>query len=180
MKRAIGQYVHGMLFVDNGRATLLITDLDPALETERSIYLRFAFPFQGTEEPILPVSVLDDWGDEIGGLGLYEWVREFGEQFPRAELFGFDLNGQERQCFLRELELHGRMPCYAYRARDVPLSQGILVESIMLAEASVLVPRKIKPPPTVKRPLRSAMVTWWVVNSTAASSGWLPGPAQLN
>jgi len=180
VKQVIRQHVHGTLFAEKDRATLFLVDMEPASETDRSIYLCFAYPVQGSEEPILPMLVLDDWGSEIRGLGLYQWVREFGEQFPRAELFGYDLHGRERQCFLRELELHGRMPCYAYQAKDLPLSQGILVESIFMADESGPTPRRLPHPPPVGRPLRWAKVSWWAVDEKAVASGTLPDAMQPN
>lgn len=180
VKRVIKQHVHGTLFAEKGRATLFLADMEPSSESDRSIYLCLAYPLQGTEEPILPVLVLDDWGSEIRGLGLYEWIREFGEQFPRAELFGYDLQGKERQCFLRELELHGRMPCYAYRAKDLPVSQGVLIESVFLADISAPIPRRLPHPAPVGRPLRWARVSWWAVDEKAIASGTPPETLQPN
>lgn len=166
--RAIRQHIHGsLLSMDNGHA-LLLEDAKPASETSLSLYLRFALVTLGTELPVLPASVLDDWGGEIKGVELFRWVREFGDQFPRAELFGFDLSGRETQYFLRELDLVGRLPCYAYGAKDAPLSAGRLVEAILLPDPMASDPRKIGRPSELKRPLRSAKVSWWYVNPSLA------------
>ena len=166
--RAIKQHVHGTLLVEGGNCALLLEDAEPTSEAANSLYLRFALVTLGAERPILPASILDDWGGEIRGLELYEWLREFGDQFPRAELFGFDLKGRETQFFLRELELVGRLLCYAYPAQNAPLIDGAPVGTILIPDPSVSDPRRIKRPPKIRRPLRSAKVTWWLVNPSRA------------
>jgi len=166
--KAIRQHVHGALLSEHDRWALLLEEANPKLETERSLYLRFALVTVGPEIPVLPASVLDDWGGEIKGLELYEWVREFGGQFPRAELFGFDLRGREKQYFLRELELFGRLPCYVYLTRDTEIVDGKLVEAILIPDPSITDPQKLGRPSAFKRPLRSAKVNWWYVNPSLA------------
>lgn len=161
--KAVTQPVQGSLFAEDGRAALLLRDSQPQAETADSLYLLFAFVTREREERVLPALILDDWGAEIKSLNLYEWVNEFGDQFPRAELFGFDLGGRERQYFLRELELYARLPCYAYPRRHTPLSEGLLVEAILLPDEEAATPRQTKRPIQVKRPLRSARVSWWQV-----------------
>jgi hypothetical protein len=161
--KAVTQSVQGSLFTEDGRAALLLQDNQPQAETADSLYLRFAFVTREREERILPALILDDWGAEIKSLNLYEWVNEFGDQFPRAELFGFDLDGQERQYFLRELELYARLPCYAYAHRYTPLSEGLPVEAILLPREEAAAPRPTKRPIQMKRPLRTARVSWWQV-----------------
>ena len=148
---------------DNGRTALLLKDGRPAVETADVLYLRYAFVTQGVESHILPAFVLDDWGKEIKWLELYEWVREYGDQFPRAEVFGFDLSGKTTQVFLRELDLVSKLPCYAYPAKETPLAAGSLVEAILLPDPGVTTVEKAKRPPAteVGQPLRSARVSWW-------------------
>lgn len=164
--KAIRQHVHGKLFEVGGRAGLLLADAAPTAETADSLYLHFAFILRGVEEAILPAFILDDWGSEIKGLGLYEWVRQFGDQFPRAELFGYDLHGREIQCFLRELELHTRLLCLAYSHKDMPLRGGVSLEAILLVDESVSTPTEVKRPPALPRPLPSVKTSWWLVNPT--------------
>jgi hypothetical protein len=169
--RAIKQHVHGTLFSQGNHHALLLLNLEPPSKAPESLYLRYAFVRQGEEEPILPAFVLDDWGSEIRGLSLYEWVREYGYQFPRAELFGFDQDGQEAQCFLRELELSTGLLCYTYLVEDAPLRDGALIEALALPDESVPTAAKIKRPSDIPRPLRSAKAGWWLVNPEAVNSG---------
>ncbi len=166
--KAIRQHVHGRLFEVGGHAGLLLADVAPTVETGESLYLRYAFILRGIEETILPAFVLDDWGSEIKGLGLYEWVGQFGDQFPRAELFGYDLRGREIQCFLRELELHARLLCLAYPHKETPLGEGVLLEAILLADESVSAPVAVRRPPALPRPLPSVKAGWWLAHPTTS------------
>ena len=77
------------------------------VQAETVIYLRYAVILRGTEEEFFPTSLLDDWGNEVKGLGIYSWIRDYGERFPRAELFGVNNAGMPDQCFVRELEIKG-------------------------------------------------------------------------
>ena len=164
--KAVRQGVRGSLLTDNGRTALLLKDAWPAAETADTIYLRYAFVTQGVESHILPAFVLDDWGKEIKSLELYEWVRAYGDQFPRAEVFGFDVSGKTTQVFLRELDLVSKLPCYAYPTKETPLADGALVEAILLPDVEVSAAQKTKRPPAteVGPVLRSARVSWWRVN----------------
>lgn len=172
--KAVKQRVQGQLLAMNGRYALLLHDTHPEPEAPQLVYLRFAFVTVGVEEHFFPAFLLDDWGNEIKSLELYNWVDEFAVQFPRAELFGFDESGQETQLFLRELEPYGLLPCYAYPAADTAVSDGVLVEAIMLPDEGVTEPVKIKRPSEVKRPLRRARVQWWrVAPKTQSTEGIL-------
>lgn len=164
--KAISQRVQGTSFTGEGGAALLLKNARPGSETADSLYLRYAFVTQGVEYHVLPAFVLDDWGTEIRSLELYEWVQDYGDQFPRAELFGFDLSGKATQHFLRELELYSKLPCYAYPAKDTLLAQGVQIDTILLPDTDVTTVQKIKRPPAaeVGRPLHSARVSWWRVN----------------
>jgi hypothetical protein len=159
--RAISKHVHGEIWSDdNGRSALLLRRADPEDFAVDSLFLRFAFVTRGREEHILPALVLDDWGKELRGRGLYQWVDEFGERFPRAELFGFEVNGRQTQCFLRALELYARLPCYAYTDRDELLPNGRLLHAILLPSPDVEAPQPIEPPSELQRPLSQARVLW--------------------
>ena len=169
--KAVRQRVQGSLLTDNGRTALLLQDARPAATAADVVYLRYAFVTQetiaqGAESHVLPAFVLDDWGKEIKSLELYEWVREYGDQFPRAEVFGFDVSGKTTQYFLRELELVSKLPCYAYPTKETPLAAGALVEAILLPDVEVTTAQKTKRPAAaeVGQPLRSARVSWWRVN----------------
>jgi hypothetical protein len=163
--------VQGKLLPANGRSALLLSNPEPAAEqTADSLILRFAFVLHGTEAAIFPAELLDDWGNSIQGRALYEWVLEFGDQFPRAEIFGFDSNGNEMQCFLRDLEVMEPLRCYAYSNKEAPLSEGVLVEAILLPTAGVKSVEKInRPLPEGKGPLPLARLTWWQVPPEATT-----------
>ncbi|PID85745.1 MAG: hypothetical protein CSB13_06510 [Chloroflexi bacterium] len=161
--KAAKLHIHGKLITENGRSALLLLDEEPAAKTEKSLYLRFALVIIGPGEHVMPAILLDDWGREIRGLKIYEFLREYGNQFPRAEIFGFDMDGSETQLFVRSLELYNRLPCYAYTDVKQPLAEGLLVEAILLPDAQTdRVVRLAKAKDSgVKRPLRSAQVSWW-------------------
>lgn len=167
MAKAVSQHVWGKLWCEkagrNGRSALLLTDLKPETESEGSLFLRLAFVVMGTEAPLFPSFLIDDWGGEVRGMSIYSWVRENGNQFPRAEIFGFDRQGNSVQRFVRELELYAKLLCFAFPNRQTPLAEGQLVHAILLPDASVSQVEKIKRPSEVKRPLASARVTWWQV-----------------
>jgi len=128
-----------------------------------NIYLSFALVTLGPEEHVLPSFLLDDWGTEIKSLKLYRWIREYGEQFPRAELFGYGVNGESHQHFLRELELQSPYPCYAFEATDVPLVEAKIVTDLYIPDLTASAARPIAMPPEIEYPLRGAAVRWWTV-----------------
>ena len=133
-------------------------------ETAGPLYLRFLLPEIEREGGIFPAFLLDDWGQEIKTLELYEWVRENGVNFPRAEIFGVAGNGQEVQVFLRELELFGKYPCYAYEEKGAAVTAGVLVAAIVVADGGAAEAQRIKRPATATGPLRYAKVSWWQAN----------------
>ena len=171
--KTVKQRVSGRLVEGNGRYALLLLDDKPGKNAAGLLYLRYAFVTQGTESPIFPAFILDDWGGEIKSLALYDWFHEYADQFPRAEVFGLDGNGRETQRFLRELDLYSRWPCYAYTTPNAPVTDGLLVEAILLPGESIQEPVKIKRPSEVKRPLCSAKASWWRVNPAITTIGFL-------
>ena len=165
MMKAAKLHVHGKLITENGRSDLLLLDEEPTAKTENSLYLRFALVIMGPEDHVMPAILLDDWGKEIRSLKIYKFLREYGDQFPRAEIFGFDMDGSETQLFVRSLELYSRLPCYAYTDVKAPLDEGVLIEAILLpdGETDRAVRLEKAKDSGVKRPLRSAQVSWWRV-----------------
>lgn len=127
------------------------------------IYLSYALVTMGPEEHVFPSFLLDDWGNEIKSLELYHWIREYGEQFPRAELFGYGLNGESRQHFLRELELYAPYPCYAFAATNGPLADARVVTDLCMTDLLASFPQQIAAPQEIAYPLRGAAVRWWSV-----------------
>ncbi|MBE2222754.1 MAG: hypothetical protein IAF02_14510 [Anaerolineae bacterium] len=163
--KAAKQHVHGKLIRENGRSALLLLNAEPETKTAVSLYLRYAVVVRGPDDPVLPAILLDDWGKEIRGLKIYEFLREYGDQFPRAEIFGFDIDGSETQLFVRSLELYGRLPAYAYPNVETPLADGVLLDAILLPDAETTECVRVENAEEmgVKRPLRSARVSWWKV-----------------
>jgi hypothetical protein len=134
-----------------------------AEDPEPVVYLSFAFLTLGLEEQVLPALVLDDWGNEIKALDLYRWIREFGDQFPRAELFGYGLNGEQRQHFLRELDLHTPYPCYVFASANSQLVEAAAVTDFLIDDPAADRVQRIDAPVEVDYPLRGAAVRWWSV-----------------
>ena len=169
--RAVGQRVAGELLEQKSRSGLILHDLRPNKESANLIILRYAFVTRdpGGGDHIFPAFILDDWGREIRSLKLYRWVHENGEQFPRGEIFGFEQDGRETQCFLRELEHYARLPCYAYHGREIAVSEGHLIDAILLPDSSTLEPQKIARPADLRRPLRAARVTWWRIPANGST-----------
>ena len=161
--RAVRQRVSGELLLQNKKKALILRQVKPPKEAENIVYLRYALVTRGPGDHIFPAFVLDDWGKERGNLRLYGWVRENGDRFPRAEIFGFEQDGRETQAFLREMDLYARYPCYAYAAADQAVTEGHLLSAILLPDPSVTEPKQIKRPEDLKLPLRAARVTWWLV-----------------
>ncbi|MCB8943717.1 MAG: hypothetical protein H6658_08170 [Ardenticatenaceae bacterium] len=160
----VTQRVQGKLLMENGRSALLLLNLDPTDEqTADSLYLRFAFILQGVETPIFPAELLDDWGNPVKKWAMYEWVAEYGDEFPRAEIFGLDGSGRETQCFLRDLETAERVHCYAYPDKRTPIAEGVRVEAVLLPTAGVGERVKTKRPLEGKRPFINAKLIWWQV-----------------
>jgi hypothetical protein len=162
--RAITQHIYGTVLTAAQETAVLLREPTPATPAINSLYLRFAFIIRGPEDHVFPALALDDWGGEIRGLELYRWVRQYGEQFPRAEVFGYDPDSSKTQFFLRELELYARLPCYVYQEEQTAVGAGHLVRAILLPTPAVTKPVRLSyPPAEIERPLRSAHVSWWQV-----------------
>lgn len=128
------------------------------------LYLRYALTQLGTERPILPSFILDDWGGEIRKLEMYRWVQIEGDRFPRAEAFGYILNfnqeWEKSQFFMRDLELSARHPLYVYTSKDDPIDSGQRVHALVKASSDI---DKWEPSngKSFKLPLKRAQVKWW-------------------
>lgn len=168
----ITQAVPGRVYAKGDQVALLLDE-----QAEKK-YLRFALPLQGLEHPIFPALLLDDWGKEIGGLALYHWLNEYGSQFPRAELFGFELTGRDTQHFLRDFELYFNYPCYLYANRHAPVPAGTPLTTILLPDPQHKgQPIAAKAPAGTPLPLRRAAVQWLLIDpATLPSAGFTPSP----
>lgn len=164
----ITQPIPGTLIVDGEKVALRLGEPEAA----DHVYLAYALVTQGPEYHILPSILLDDWGNEIGSLRLYAWIRENGLRFPRAEVFGESPAGAPAQYFLRDLELFGRFPVYAFRDADAPATAGTLVRDVLLPEAAATEPRPTEPPQEITSPLREGQLRWWRVNTSQAGLGF--------
>lgn len=168
--KPINIHIHGKLFNRDGRTALLLLNDRPETAGADSIYLRFAFVLQGSETLLFPAFILDDWGSEIRSRAVFQWVREYGDQFPRAEIFGCDANGRQIQRFVRELELTSRLGVMAFAKKGSKMADGKVIEAILLPDEKTTEPVQIQRPSNLKKPLISANVSWWRVNS--ASTEW--------
>ncbi len=169
--KIIRQRVPGILLRDGERAALW---LETGTE-DQFVYLAYALatqlPSGDAPAHILPSVLLDDWGAEVKKLELYRWIREFGPQFPRAEVFGLDPQGQPAQYFLRDLDLFGRYLTYAFADKDAPAATAVLLRAVLLPDDSVARPELAGPPDDVKPPLRRARLAWWRVGRRADPQG---------
>ncbi|MFN2136671.1 MAG: hypothetical protein ACK2UK_11995 [Candidatus Promineifilaceae bacterium] len=159
--RPISQRVAGRLLIQDRINGLILLDPGPPEDAPDSLYLRFALVTRGPGDHIFPAFILDDWGKEIRTAALYDWVREYGDHFPRGEIFGFEQDGRETQAFLREMEIYARLPCYACISPREPVEESHLLTTILLPDAAVGAPQRIKPPAELATPLRRARVIWW-------------------
>ena len=155
---ALAKRLTGKLFVNNERGIVL-------LGNGSSIYLRFALVLQGSGTMLFPELLLDDWGHELHTLELYHWIHKNGDRFPRAELFGYDFEGNDRQCFLREIDLIAKYPCYAYRQFGDLLSTGVELLSLMLAVEGLSSEERLDDLSRQPWPLRNAKVSWWQISN---------------
>lgn len=157
---SIMERVNGTVIQEGGKNALRLSGSD----TGSDVYLSYALVTQGPGWQILPSLLLDDWGNQIDGLALYDWIRENGLRFPRAEVFGHSPQGESVQYFLRDLELFEKYPVYAFASDDDAPSSGIPLHAILIPDADVTVGVAAQPPAEASALLREAQVSWWRVN----------------
>lgn len=159
-QKAIGRLVTG---ADGKRPVLVLQP--PEMAGGETFFLRFALVLLGTERPILPSFVLDDWGREKRKLSFYRWIYREGDRFPRSEIFGYYLNRENRweegQFFVRDLELSARWPVFVAPADDAPPSAGVRLHGMGREEAGVSAPEKVEMPADIPFPLQRGAVSWW-------------------
>ena len=147
------------------QAAILLTD-----QAEGTL-LRFAFVKYGSEQPLFPALILDDWGGAIRGAAMYGWYRDFADQFPRAEVFGYEANGRYGQRFVREFEIYDQLACYAYAQPDAPVEAGQEIHHVLLPGAAATGVQRTKPPADADQLLRWSRLTWWRVPPDHPVSG---------
>lgn len=160
--RPLTQRIDGALYErEDGTTELLLA------EGAGRIYVRYGLVKLGTDQVVFPALALDDWGNERKTLDLYRWIYEEGQRFPRAEVFGFTVDGRETQIFLRDLEIFMKYPCYAYESRKAPVKEGRRVEAVLVpGEGGAERPGEAGVPAGVAWPLRHAAVRWLHVEET--------------
>lgn len=164
-------HVHGRVLTDpreNGRHALILMNTRPQEKTSDSVYLRYAFRLLGTRASVFPGTILDDWGAEISGIKVYRWIRENGDAFPRAEIFGKNIDGVAEQYFIRELDLTMKIRCYAYASRDEELKKGRAIQNILFINPEAAAPIKRRRPAQLRRPVRGTRITYWEIPPLAA------------
>lgn len=167
---AIQQVVRGTLLRDETRTALWWDSDGPTSAESTPYYLRFALVERGDEALLLPETLLDDWGREVTGLAVYEWIEANGDLFPRAEVFGRTLTDLPRQRFLRELELGFTLPCFVTPQRAAPPTAIIPLDLILLTSDAITRPTRTVPPPAASGPLRRARVHWWLAPNALRAS----------
>lgn len=133
-------------------------------ENADTLWIGYAMVELGTDALLFPEVVVDDWGTEITKSKMFRWIREFGMQFPRSEVFGFTPEGKQSQWFVRELEHAVRFPCFVYPEKESAVSEGIQLRSVIVLDESVEGIEKSKRPKELKRPIPNAGVRWWRAN----------------
>jgi hypothetical protein len=167
--KPIQQKLSGKLFVDGARAALWLALEDDGISAENypippaELFTRYALVKYGSEAPLFPAFVLDDWGNELIGAKLYTWLRQQGHLYPRSEIFGYDLDGRETQCFVKEIELHEPYYCYVYPDRHTSVADGTVVNTILIADPTTLTSVTIQPLPSISAPLRRVRAHWYQI-----------------
>lgn len=156
---ALAQSTQGEFHSSDERGVLVVD------QTRAQVCLRYALIELSGGGLFFPELLLDDWGHEISTLELYRWIRDNGSLFPRAEVFGYDHEGNDRQYFLRELDLLSRYPCYGYSNFDEPLREGLEVTFFVIAVDEAIQVQRIPETGDITWPMSNAAVRWWQVNS---------------
>ncbi len=168
--KTIMHQMTGDLFVRDGHGALALR-----ATSANFVWLRYGLPQVGNERLFFPHLLLDDWGNQITGLKLYQWARDNGIHFPRAELFGYDFAGNPDQLFLRDIEYYLPTLCYAYAAPELPIDAGIPLQRLFVYEPTCPAPKQIDCPDEISPPLSYAKVSCWQVDPSQLSDhGYLP------
>jgi hypothetical protein len=155
----LAQSIQGELHISDDHGVFHLDQSSP------EVCLRYALVELSTGALFFPELLLYDWGHEIITLDLYRLIKENGPHFTRAEVFGFDLEGSDRQYFLRELDLLSRYPCYGYVNVDAHLSEGIEVNDFVIAVNESIQVQRFPDSGEIIWPMSNAAVRWWQVDS---------------
>lgn len=168
--KVITETIAGLIIQDDGVSAVWLAE---DAEDGPKVHLAYALVTLGPEEHVFPCVVLDDWGKEMKGLQVYEWMQENGNAFPRAEIFAVGRAGDERQQFLREFELYARYPVYALPSLQSPITDAVRIRAIVMTDDSVDEPTRTERPVEVSGPLARARLSWWRVPSSYRGLGFL-------
>lgn len=146
--------------------------LSPVAEGS-TVQVAYALVTLGPRHHILPSVLLDDWGNEVGGIKLYRWINKNGDRFPRAEVFGVNPLGVPTQIFLRDIELFEQYPVYMIDADEEGDNPGSLVQAVLLVDPDVPAPVPTEPPTDLESPLCQGQVVWWRIPSLPADLAFL-------
>lgn len=169
----IKQQIAATLLADGEWVALRLQDNEPEMEV---VYLAFALTTQGIAAQIVPAVLLDDWGKQIKGLALYEWVAEYGWRFPRAELFGVSPHGEAVQYFLRDMELLAPLIVYAAADKSLLIGDWLPVQAVLIPDETLFAPEPAEAPPDLSSPLRTSRVGWWRVPPDTTDLSFLEPP----
>jgi hypothetical protein len=164
--KPIQQKLSGKLFVDGARSALWLALAEDGISAENypiqptELFARYALVQYGSEAPLFPAFLLDDWGNELKGAKLYGWIQRQGHLYPRSEIFGYDLYGRETQRFVKEIEIHDPCYCYIYSDRQASIADGTLINTIIVANAATNKTTPIQPPAMIGAPLRTVRANW--------------------
>ncbi|MGB3713831.1 MAG: hypothetical protein WA996_05305 [Candidatus Promineifilaceae bacterium] len=156
---ALAQGIQGEFHFSDDLGVLVVN------QTRAQVCLRYALIELSAGSLFFPELLLDDWGHEIRTLELYRWIRENGTLFPRAEVFGYDFEGNDRQYYLRELDLLSGYPCYGYANFDEPLREGLEINFFVMAVDEPIQVQWVPDSGEITWPMSNAAVRWWQVNS---------------
>lgn len=161
--RAVAHRVQAEKITLKNNHGLILHNVEPDKEAANVLFLRYAFVVMGPESHVFPAFILDDWGAEIRGLKLYGWFKRHANEFPRAEIFGFEQDGKKTQRFVREFEHYVKLPCYVYEEREVAVEQGEMITAVFLPTPSAAALQKLDTPPKEQTNIliRRARVSWW-------------------
>lgn len=169
----IKQQIAATLLADGAWVALRLQANEPEAE---GVYLAFALTTQGIAAQIVPAVLLDDWGKEIKGLALYEWVAEHGWRFPRAELFGVSPHGEATQYFLRDMELLAPLVVYAAADKSLPIGDWLPVQAVLIPDEALFAPEPAEAPAGLTGPLNKARISWWRVPPDTTDLSFLEPP----
>lgn len=72
---------------------------------ESPVYVRPGYKLWDAPTYLLPHTVVDDYGQEFGEPGCFDWLETQGDLFPRSDVIGYLPAGGERGVVVKDLDL---------------------------------------------------------------------------